>query len=137
MLINLQLLCTKKNVGSATCLPDVYPVIMGMACSVSDVHFLPSGFHIQLQREFLNRRPSFYSHLFPNLAVITAPGMDPLKIPLAAECETIDDVSVWEWSGSAYDEGAEAAEWFSAYFEKPSRLVRFKEGTKLNISMQW
>jgi hypothetical protein len=59
MLINLQLLCTKKNVGSATCLPDVYPVIMGMACSVSDVHFLPSGFHIQLQREFLNRRPSF------------------------------------------------------------------------------
>ncbi|CAN6168008.1 unnamed protein product [Urochloa humidicola] len=59
--------------------------------------------------------------------VIRAPGMDPLKIPLAAERTTIDDVSVWEWSGSAYDEGTEAAEWFSTYFEKPSRLVRFKE----------
>ncbi|KAF8759254.1 hypothetical protein HU200_010289 [Digitaria exilis] len=58
--------------------------------------------------------------------VITAPGMDPLKIPLAAERATIDDVSVWEWSGSAYDEGTEAAEWFSAYFGKPSRLVHFK-----------
>ncbi|CAL5072831.1 unnamed protein product [Urochloa decumbens] len=59
--------------------------------------------------------------------VIRAPGMDPLKIPLAAERATVDDVSVWEWSGSAYDEGTEAAEWFSTYFEKPSRLVRFKE----------
>jgi uncharacterized protein YcbX len=57
--------------------------------------------------------------------------MDTLKIPLAAEHTTIDDVSVWEWSGSAYDEGAEAAEWFSTYFGKPSRLVRFKEGSDI------
>jgi len=62
--------------------------------------------------------------------------MEPLKIPLAEEHTTIDDVSLWEWSGSAFDEGAEAAEWFSTYFEKPSRLVRFKEGTNLNISLR-
>ncbi|PUZ71963.1 hypothetical protein GQ55_2G355600 [Panicum hallii var. hallii] len=62
--------------------------------------------------------------------VIRARGMEPLKIPLAAERTTIDDVSVWEWSGSAYDEGAEAAGWFSTYFEKPSRLVRFKEASE-------
>ncbi|XP_034578432.1 uncharacterized protein [Setaria viridis] len=68
--------------------------------------------------------------------VITAPGMDPLKIPLAAECATIDDVSVWEWSGSAYDEGAEAAEWFSTYFEKPSQLVRFKEASETRSCFQ-
>jgi len=55
--------------------------------------------------------------------------MDPMKIPLAAQHDTIDDVTVWEWSGSAYDEGAGAAAWFSAYFGKPSRLVRFKEGS--------
>ena len=69
----------------------------------------------------------FYLTLLLPLAVISAPGMDTLKVPLAAERATLD-VSVWEWSGSAYDEGAEAAEWFSAYFGKPSRLVRFKEG---------
>ena len=62
------------------------------------------------------------------IAVIRAPGMDTLKVPLVAERATLDDVSVWEWSGSAYDEGAEAAEWFSTYFGKPARLVRFKEG---------
>src|SRR4051812_36069461 len=68
-----------------------------------------------------------FDHLLSN-AVIRAPGMDTLKVPLVAERSTVDNVSVWEWSGSAYDEGAEAAEWFSAYFGKPSRLVRFKEG---------
>lgn len=64
--------------------------------------------------------------------------MDPLKVPLEVEHTTVDDVSVWEWSGSAYDEGAEAAEWFSTYFGKPSRLVRFKEGnlSDIYISME-
>jgi len=63
--------------------------------------------------------------------VIRAPGMNALNVPLAATRPTLDDVSVWEWSGSAYDEGTEAAEWFSAYFGKPSRLVRFKEDTEV------
>ncbi|KAG9438979.1 hypothetical protein H6P81_019144 [Aristolochia fimbriata] len=57
--------------------------------------------------------------------VLMAPRMDPLKIPLGNTCEKIDGVSCWEWSGSALDEGAEAAEWFSTYLGKPSRLVRF------------
>ena len=47
------------------------------------------------------------------------------------EHATLDDVSVWEWSGSAYDEGAEAAEWLSTYFGKPCRLVCFKEESEI------
>ncbi|CAM0952917.1 unnamed protein product [Alopecurus aequalis] len=65
---------------------------------------------------------------------IRAPGMGTLKVPLAAErmqLTPLGDVSVWEWSGAAYDEGAEAAEWFSTYFGKPSRLVRFKEESEI------
>ena len=57
--------------------------------------------------------------------------MDTVKVPLATEHATLDVVSIWDWSGSAYDEGAEAAEWLFAYFGKPSRLVRFKEGVCL------
>lgn len=59
--------------------------------------------------------------------VIKAPGMDELKISLSKSNEIADDVSVWEWSGSALDEGAEASKWFSDYLGKPSRLVRFNE----------
>lgn len=61
-------------------------------------------------------------------AVIKAPQMEPLKIPLNREHAAIDDISVWEWSGSALDEGNEAFEWFTKYLGKPSRLVRFNTG---------
>ncbi|WCJ28094.1 Molybdenum cofactor sulfurase family protein [Euphorbia peplus] len=57
--------------------------------------------------------------------VLKAPGMDELNVPLTKPKEVTSGVSVWEWSGSALDEGAEAAKWFSDYLGKPSRLVRF------------
>ncbi|KAF5184644.1 mitochondrial amidoxime reducing component 2-like, partial [Thalictrum thalictroides] len=57
--------------------------------------------------------------------VLKAPAMDTLKVSLSKTCETIEGISVWEWSGSALDEGPEASEWFSNYLGKPSRLVRF------------
>jgi hypothetical protein len=63
----------------------------GVLCSVIFFHFMSS----------------LFSAL--NTAVIRAPGMDPLKMPLSTEGFTVDDISVWEWS---------------------SRLVRFKEGLK-------
>lgn len=32
---------------------------------------------------------------------------------------------MWEWSGTAVDEGDEAAAWFSKYLDTPVRLVRW------------
>ncbi|ONM23548.1 Molybdenum cofactor sulfurase family protein [Zea mays] len=66
--------------------------------------------------------------------VIRAPGMEPLKVPLSVECATISDVSVWEWTGAAYDEGAEAAEWFSTFLGCPTRLVRFNEDSETRLT---
>ncbi|XVE63608.1 hypothetical protein DITRI_Ditri07aG0033200 [Diplodiscus trichospermus] len=57
--------------------------------------------------------------------VIKAPGMDTLKVSLSKPPQIADGVSVWEWSGSALDEGDEASKWFTNYLGKPSRLVRF------------
>lgn len=62
------------------------------------------------------------------LTVVRAPGMDALKVCLGKQCAKADGVSVWEWSGSALDEGDEAAQWFSTYLGKPSRLVCFNAG---------
>lgn len=58
--------------------------------------------------------------------------MDVLKVPLVEPSEVANGVSVWEWSGSALDEGDEASKWFSNYLGKPSRLVRFNEGILLS-----
>ncbi|MFX9847501.1 MOSC N-terminal beta barrel domain-containing protein, partial [Acinetobacter baumannii] len=59
--------------------------------------------------------------------VIKAPGMNALKVPLTKPPQIVDGVSVWEWSGTAMDEGAAAAQWFSDYLGKPTRLVRFRD----------
>ncbi|XP_076935059.1 uncharacterized protein LOC143601558 [Bidens hawaiensis] len=59
--------------------------------------------------------------------VVRALGMAELKVSLAKPALRFDGVSVWEWSGSALDEGDEAAKWFTEYLGKPSRLVRFNE----------
>ncbi|GJX48888.1 mitochondrial amidoxime reducing component 2-like protein [Tanacetum coccineum] len=64
-------------------------------------------------------------------SVIRAPEMDELKVSLCTPPQTCDGVSVWEWSGSALDEGQEASEWFTRYLGKPSRLVRFNQESEI------
>ncbi|KAK6118305.1 hypothetical protein DH2020_047978 [Rehmannia glutinosa] len=71
-------------------------------------------------------QPNKHSYL-----VIRGPGMDVLKVPLSKSAEKVEGVSVWEWSGSAVDEGAAAAQWFSNYLGKPSRLVRFNDASEV------
>ncbi|KAL8513290.1 hypothetical protein ACS0TY_019482 [Phlomoides rotata] len=69
----------------------------------------------------------------PNTAsflVIKAPGMNSVKIPMVEPPVVANGVSVWEWTGSAFDEGDEAADWFSLFLGKPSRLVRFNEASE-------
>ena len=75
--------------------------------------------------------------------MLKAPGMEPLKVCLNKQYEVADDVTVWEWTGSAWDEGAEASQWFSDYLGYPAKLVRFNTGnvfetlnnTKMMITM--
>uniref|UniRef100_A0A061SB27 Mosc domain-containing protein n=2 Tax=Tetraselmis sp. GSL018 TaxID=582737 RepID=A0A061SB27_9CHLO len=60
---------------------------------------------------------------------LSAPGMDPLQVPLEREGEALGagkmrDVRVWEWRGPATDEGDAAAEWLSAVLGQRCRLVR-------------
>lgn len=58
--------------------------------------------------------------------------MNALKVSLSKSHETADGISVWEWSGSALDEGDEASQWFSDFLGKPYRLVRFNTSMALS-----
>ncbi|KAJ4876152.1 Molybdenum cofactor sulfurase family protein [Raphanus sativus] len=62
--------------------------------------------------------------------LVRAPGMDVLKVSLTKPEKIADDVSVWEWFGSALDEGEEASNWFSIFVGKPCRLVRFDSASE-------
>ncbi|KAG5516126.1 hypothetical protein RHGRI_036990 [Rhododendron griersonianum] len=57
--------------------------------------------------------------------------MDVLKVPLSKPCEIADGVSVWEWSGSAFDEGNERIQMESLntlnkLLKKPLPVNRFR-----------
>ncbi|XVF47974.1 hypothetical protein PTKIN_Ptkin03bG0152900 [Pterospermum kingtungense] len=127
----------------------VYPIKSCRGISVPHAPLTPTGFRWDRQWLVVNQRGRAYTQrVEPKLAlvevqlpseafsagweptktsymVINAPGMDLLKVPLCNPPETADGVSVWEWSGSALDEGDEASKWFTNYLGKPSRLVRF------------
>ncbi|XP_010519022.1 PREDICTED: mitochondrial amidoxime-reducing component 1 [Tarenaya hassleriana] len=62
--------------------------------------------------------------------VVRAPGMDSLNISLATPKDIARGVSVWEWSGSALDEGEQASQWFTNFLGKPCRLVRFDSASE-------
>lgn len=78
-------------------------------------------------------REAFYESWEPpsdSYMVLRAPGMDMLKVALTKPCDIVEHVSVWNWNGSALDEGAKAAEWLSSYIGKPSSLVRFDSASQ-------
>ncbi|KAL6201725.1 hypothetical protein ACLB2K_025437 [Fragaria x ananassa] len=103
----------------------IYPVKSCRGISVSQAPVTPTGF--RWDRQWLVRIGNLLKDL--NL-VLQAPGMDVLKVSLSTPKEIADGVSVWEWSGAALDEGADASKWFSDYLEKPCRLVRFNAASE-------
>ncbi|XP_002528142.2 mitochondrial amidoxime-reducing component 1 [Ricinus communis] len=133
----------------------IYPVKSCRGISVSHAPLTPTGFRWDRNWMVLNDRgrartqrneprlalvevelpqEAFLDDWEPtkdSYMVIKAPGMPVLKISLAKPQEISDGVSIWEWCGSALDEGVEAAKWFSDYLGKPSWLVRFNSGLEI------
>lgn len=135
----------------------VYPIKSCRGISVSQAPITPTGLRWDRQWLVVNSKGRAYTQrVEPKLAlvevelpsdafdedwkptnnsylVLKAPEMEILKVPLSNTCEVTDGISVWEWSGSALDEGAEASEWFTKYLGKPSRLVRFNTALETRL----
>ncbi|KAI4332082.1 hypothetical protein L6164_017020 [Bauhinia variegata] len=132
----------------------VYPIKSCRGISVSQAPLTPTGFRWDREWLVVNDKGRAYTQrVEPKLAlvqvelqsetfaegweptkdsymVLKAPGMQALKVCLSKPREVADGVSVWEWSGSALDEGAEASQWFTDYLGKTSRLVRFNAASE-------
>ncbi|PQQ13659.1 mitochondrial amidoxime reducing component 2 [Prunus yedoensis var. nudiflora] len=132
----------------------IYPIKSCRGISVSQASVTPTGFRWDRQWLVVNYKGRAYTQrVEPKLSlvqvelpdeafiegwepskssylVLKAPGMDALKVSLIAPREVSNGISVWEWSGSALDEGADASKWFSDYLGKPSRLVRFNTASE-------
>lgn len=128
----------------------IYPIKGCRGISVPQAYVCPTGFRWDRQWLIVNSKCRFCTQrVEPKLALVEvslpmeafseeweptaysfltvkAPGMDPLQVPLLQKNhEIVENVSMWDWSGSALAEGADAADWFSRYLGKPYRLVRF------------
>ncbi|CAI0546907.1 unnamed protein product [Linum tenue] len=135
----------------------IYPIKSCRGISVPEAPLTPTGFRWDRNWVVVNYKGRAYTQrVEPKLAlveielpkeafldgfeptknshmIIKAPGMPVLSIPLTKPQDVAEGVSVWEWSGSALDEGGEAAKWFSDYIGKPSRLIRFDAGLCFRI----
>jgi hypothetical protein len=58
---------------------------------------------------------------------VSAPGVGPLEVPLASVRRVATAASVWDHDGTGWDEGDEAAAWFSRWLGSDVRLVRFPD----------
>lgn len=67
---------------------------------------------------------------------LSAPGMELLTIPLDARGAAIE-VTCWRDRCAAFDAGAEAASWLSAFLGAPCQLVRFDRARKRPSSTEW
>ncbi len=63
----------------------------------------------------------------PDSLTLNAPGMQPMRVPLAYAGQTTRQVEVWGDVCDAWDEGDALAEWLSDYLGTKSRLVRMTD----------
>lgn len=93
------------------------------------------------QREF-PRMATIVPRVDGGALVVTAPGMPPLRLPLAPTEEqmrgaTSRRVQIWDDQVDAADCGDAAAAWFGAALQATCRLVRFKPALARPTSEKW
>jgi uncharacterized protein YcbX len=89
------------------------------------------------QREF-PRMATIVPRVDGDALAVTAPGMPPLRLPLAAqEPEPTLRVQIWEDQVDAIDCGDTAAAWFGEVLATRCRLVRFKPDASRPTSEKW
>ncbi|GAB4505072.1 MAG: MOSC domain-containing protein [Anaerolineales bacterium] len=75
--------------------------------------------------------------LSPPELTLSAPGMDPLRLEVRTAGPT-RPVDIWKSRGvPAIDQGEAAAAWFSAWLERPARLVHLAEGYRRTINEKY
>jgi uncharacterized protein YcbX len=126
----------------------VYPVKSCAGVSLQQAVLTDTG--LQLDRRWMLVRPDGYfvtQRDLPMLALIqpviqqqgitlTAPGMPSLQISGTNDTVSME-VAIWRDVCLAFDEGEEAAEWFSTFLQQSVRLVRFNDQRVRLSSREW
>jgi len=88
------------------------------------------------QREF-PRMATIVPRVDGDALVVGAPGMAPLRLPLAEALNRTLRVQIWDDPVDASDCGDAAAAWFGEYLNTTCRLVRFRPDAARPTSEKW
>ncbi|MDB5790169.1 MAG: Fe-S protein [Massilia sp.] len=88
------------------------------------------------QREF-PRMATIVPRVEGGTLAVSAPGMPPLRLPLAQETGATLRVQIWDDTVEADDCGDAAAAWFGRALGTTCRLARFKPGPARPTSTKW
>ena len=127
---------------------NVYPVKSCRGVPLDSARITATGF--EHDREWMIVKPDgrfITQREEPRLALIEtaltgdglqlrAAGQDALLVPFAA-AEAQVEVTIWRDQCAAFDVGAAAAEWLSAFLHQPLRLVRFDARRQRRSDTQW
>jgi uncharacterized protein YcbX len=128
----------------------VYPVKSCGGIAVPEVVLTDRGF--QRDREWMVVDPNgrfLTQRQHPKLALIdveigeetldlSAAGHLAVRLPLAPTApRAVRQVTIWQHTCPADDEGDQAAAWFSAVLGAPVRLVRFQKSHRRLSNLQW
>ena len=75
--------------------------------------------------------------LGPGHLTVSAPGMDPLVVPLEAGLEASVQTTIWRDVVQAQPYGDEVNRWFSAFLGLPCRLVKFPDQARRNVDTRY
>jgi uncharacterized protein YcbX len=77
-------------------------------------------------------------HKLPDTLQLSFGNLPPLTLPLSRPASPQQRrCTVWEWSGSAHDQGDAAAAWLSSVTGSAVRLVRFPEAGERRVDVDY
>ncbi|WP_164549065.1 MOSC domain-containing protein [Amphritea opalescens] len=74
------------------------------------------------------------SALLPNGLLISAPGVEPLRLDYSQLGSQYDEINVWKDQIHARNGGAQAQQWFTDYLQQPCKLYLFDQQSDRPVS---
>ena len=127
---------------------NIYPVKSCRGIALDRVRLAPTGFAFDRRWMVVDERAKFLTQReLPRLSLIkthlehdqlrlSAPGMSDLELREVPQGAAVQ-VRVWDDHCSAFDAGAAAAQWLSAFLDRALRLVSFDLNAKRVCDKAW
>ncbi|MDR2851646.1 MAG: MOSC N-terminal beta barrel domain-containing protein [Burkholderiaceae bacterium] len=129
---------------------SIYPVKSCAGVALNEAPLGPTGLALDRAWMVVDAQGAFLTQReWPRMVLVrpqvgaqrltlNAPDMPPLQVPLEPTEKKALRVRIWKDTVDAWDAGDAAAQWFSAFLQKPGlRLARFNPAVRRLSNLEW